>query len=99
MELAAEEPRVAFQLDDLDELAVGREAGHAEAAFLELRHVLGIDLVAMAVALVDLLDSICLPRDRTFLQRARILAEAHRAAEGVDADEVAQLVDDLVRRL
>ena len=28
-----------------------------------------------------------------------IFAEAHRAAEGVDADEVAQLVDHLVRRL
>src|SRR5436305_10178286 len=99
MELAAEEPRVAFQLDDLHELTVGREAGHAETALLELRHVLGVDLVTMAVAFVDLLDSIRLPRDRTFLQRARILAEPHRAAEGVDADQIAQLVDDFVRRL
>src|SRR4051794_10945561 len=99
MELAAEEPRVVFQFNDLDELAVGREAGHAKAALLQLRHVFGVHLVAMAVALVDLLHSIRLPRDRTFLQRARILAEAHRAAERVDADQVAQLVDDFVRRL
>ena len=29
---------------------------------------------------------------------ARVLAEAHRAAEGVDADQIAQLVDHFVRR-
>src|SRR5207302_1889322 len=99
MELAAEEPWMAFQLDDLDEFSVGREAGHSEAALFELRHVLGVDLVTVTVALVDLLHAIRLARDRTFLQRTRIFAEAHRAAEGVDADQIAQLVDDFVRRL
>src|ERR1043165_3239164 len=99
MELAADEPRVSFELDHLDELAVGRGAGDAEAALLELRHVLGVDFVAMAVALLDELGAVRGAGDRAFLERARILAEAHRAAEGVDADAVAQLVDDLVRRL
>src|SRR5436305_14968814 len=96
MELAAEEPRVAFQLDDLDELAVGREAGHAEAALLELRHVLGIDLVTMAVALVDLFHSVRLPCDRAFIQRARIIAEAHRYAERVDDARVTTRNEDVV---
>src|SRR5947207_8133874 len=51
------------------------------------------------MALFDLLDAVRGAGDRSFLQRTGILAEAHRAAEGVDADEIAQLVDDLVRRL
>ena len=37
VELAADEPGVAFELDDLDELAVGGDAGDAEAALFELR--------------------------------------------------------------
>src|ERR1043165_7293066 len=90
---------MALELDHLDELAVGRRAGDAEAALLELRDVLGVDLVAVAVALLDEIGAVRGAGDRAFLQRARILAEAHRAAQGVDADEVAQLVDDLVRRL
>src|SRR5258706_11889598 len=99
MELAADEPRVAGQLDDLHELAIGRRARDVEAAVLELRYVLRVHLVAVPVALFDQLDAVGLARDRAFLQAARVLAEPHRAAEGVDADEVAQLVDDLVRRL
>src|SRR5947199_2649035 len=99
VELAADEPRMSFQLHHLHELAVGRRAGDAHAALLELRHVLRIHLVAMAMALFDELRAVRLARERAFLQRARILAEPHRAAEGVDADQIAQLVDDFVRRL
>src|SRR5690242_1063187 len=45
MELAAEEPGVVFELHDLHELAVRREARHAEAALFELRDVLRVGLV------------------------------------------------------
>ena len=38
-------------------------------------------------------------RDGAFPQVARVFAETHRAAEGVDADEIAQFVDHFVRRL
>src|SRR5438445_12525191 len=41
MELAAEEPGMVLELDDLDELAVRRGAGDAEALLLERRNVLG----------------------------------------------------------
>src|SRR6266513_3510035 len=51
------------------------------------------------MALFDLFDAVRGAGDRPFLQRTGILAEAHRAAEGVDADEIAQFVDHLVRRL
>src|SRR5207253_11191006 len=60
---------------------------------------LGIHFVTVAVALFDELGAVGGAGDRAFLERAGVLAEAHRAAEGVDADQVAQLVDDLVRRL
>src|SRR6266849_2918494 len=53
----------------------------------------------MAMALFDQLSPVGVPCDRAFLQHGGILAEAHRAAQGVDADEIAQLEDDLVRRL
>src|SRR4051794_3273794 len=98
MELAADEPRVSFQLQHLYEFAVGRRAGHAHSALFELRHVLRIHLITMAMALLDELDAVRLARERAFLQRARVLAEAHRASEGIDADQIAQFVDDFVRR-
>src|ERR1051325_3023362 len=99
MELAAHEPRVVGQLHDLHELAVGRSARHAQTALLQRRHVLRVHLITMAVPLFDRIRRVRLAGERAVAQERRVLAEAHRAAEGVDADEIAQLVDDLVRRL
>src|SRR5258708_31340059 len=99
VELAAEEPGMAFQFDDLDKLSVGGEAGHVESALLELRHIFRIHFVAMAMALVDQIAAVGLVRDRALLQPAWIFPEAHSPAESVDANEIAQLVDDFVRRL
>ena len=53
-----------------------------------------VELVAMAVPLVDDVLAIELARPRARLQLARVGAEPHRAAEVVDAEQVAQLVDD-----
>src|SRR5437870_8988226 len=97
MELAADEPGMAFELDDLDEFAVRRCAGDVESALLERRHVLRIDLVAVAMPLFDEIDAVCLAGDRSFLQRARIFSKPHRAAERFDADQIAKLEDHFVR--
>src|ERR1019366_701676 len=70
-----------------------------ETALLELRPVLGIHFVAMAMALVDQIAAVSLVSDRALLQPAWIFPEAHSPAEGIDADQIAQLVDDFVRRL
>src|SRR5881394_4115014 len=98
MELATDEPRMIFELDDLDELSVGRDAGDVESFFFERRNVFGIHFITMTVALFDEIDTVRITRDRSLFQIARIFSESHRAAESVDADEIAQFVDDLVRR-
>ena len=46
----------------------------------------------------DKIDAIRLASDRPFLQRAWIFSEPHHAAERLDADQIAQLEDHLVRR-
>src|ERR1700752_456757 len=91
VELAADEPRMAFQLDDLHEFAVWGDSGDAQPLLLDGRNVLRIDLVTMAGELLGLLDAIRGAGDRAFAQGAGIFAEAHGAAEGVDADEIAEL--------
>src|SRR5688500_15007018 len=55
VELAAQEPRVdvARQLDHLDEAAVLRDAAEDQPRRFELRAELGVELVAVAVALAD----------------------------------------------
>src|SRR5262249_47712676 len=98
MELAPEKPRMAFQLHDLHEFSVGRGPGHVESSLLERRYILGIALVAMAVALFDQVDAVCFASERAFLQGARIFSEAHRAAQRLDSNEIAKFEDHLVRR-
>ena len=53
MELAGDEVGMLGQLDDLDELLLGPEARHAQPVLLEPRQVVVVDLVAVAVALLD----------------------------------------------
>src|SRR5581483_4968186 len=54
VELAAEEPRMVRELDDLDELAVGREAAQAHAVLDEQLAILIRDLITVPVALAHL---------------------------------------------
>src|SRR5882757_4516833 len=49
-----DEPRVIVIFDDLRQNAVGRHAGETHAALIEASLVVGVDLVAVAVALGDL---------------------------------------------
>ena len=53
MELHGEVPRMAGQLGDLDELAVGRSARDPQAVLGERPLVQAVELVAVAMALVD----------------------------------------------
>ena len=80
MELAADEPRMIRQLDDLDELAVGREAAQLHAVLDEQLAVLVRDFITMAMALAHLRLAVDLGGARAARQPARIRAEAHRAA-------------------
>ena len=59
---------------------------------------LAIELVAMAMAFADLVGAVGCARKAAFRQLAGIRAQAHRAAQFVDAFQFAKLVDDAVRR-
>ena len=58
-----------------------------------------VELVAMAMALVDDFLAVEPEGERVGREPAGVAAEPHRAAHVVDAEQVAQLVDDLVRRV
>jgi hypothetical protein len=62
MELHGDEPRVAGQLGDLDELAVRRSAGDPHAFFRERLLVEAVEFEAMAMALVDQIGAVDLSR-------------------------------------
>ncbi len=53
VELDADKPGVVLDLDDLGEFAVGAHAGKDQPAGLKLVAVLHVDLIAVAVALVN----------------------------------------------
>src|SRR6266705_2226227 len=81
MELAADEPRVRWQLDHLAQLLALGEAGGAQALVLQSLHVLVVHLVAMAVAFVDHVSAVDLAREAPGLERGALSSQPHRAAE------------------
>src|SRR5574341_204441 len=85
MELAAEEPGMAFELDDLDKVAIRRQAAQHHAFGAELSSIAIIEFIAMAVAFGDLLLAVELRRQRLVLQNAGISPQAHGAAFGVNS--------------
>ena len=96
MELHRHVPRMLGQLDDLDELSVVRPADDLEATLGERPFEQAVELVAMPVPLVDDRLAVKLAGERSRLQLARVRSEPHRAAEVVDAEQVAKLVDHVV---
>src|SRR5260370_1003104 len=62
------------------EPVVGRAARTAQPVLLQAAAVAGVELVAVAVALVDDLGVVGLPYDRVGPQHRRVGAEPHRAA-------------------
>src|SRR2546427_4889921 len=99
MELPGDEVRVLGDLDDLHELLLGPDAGDAEAVLLEPREIVVVDLVAMAVALLDDALPVQARREAPLPEDDRIEAQAHRAALVGDGPLLRQEVDDPVRRL
>ena len=99
MELHRQIPGMAGELGDLDELAVGRSARDPQAVFGERALVEAVELVAMAMALVNQVGAVDAVGERAGRELAGVAAEPHRAAELVDAEQVAQLVDHLGGRL
>src|SRR5262249_5948370 len=98
VELAAEEVRMIRELNDLDVGAVRRAAGDPHAAADQHRFVLAVELVAMAMALADLERAVGLRGLAVGLELAGPRAQAHGAAQLVNAAQLAQLVNDAVRR-
>src|SRR6266545_2888542 len=95
MELHRDVIRVRRQLDDFNELSVERAADDLEPFFGQRLFVQAIELVAMAMALVDDVAAIQRVRLRSRFQLARIGPEPHGATEVIDAEQVAQLVNDV----
>ena len=77
---------------DLDVRAVGRLAGDPQAAAFSTLFVFAIEFVAMAMALADLARAVGLVREAALGQLAGPSAQPHRAAQFVDALQLAQLV-------
>jgi len=98
VELAAEEPGVAGEFANLDIGAIGGFAGDAEAVVFEDFLVLAIELIAVAVAFADEGLAVGLAGKGIGGELAVVSAEAHGAAEFVDALEFAEFIDDAVGR-
>ncbi len=90
---------MARQFGDLDELAVGRAAGDLHAVLRKHRLVLRVEFEAMAMPFVDQARAVCTFGHRPRRELAGVFAEPHRPAEFVDPEEIAQLEDDLRRRV
>src|ERR1039457_4961079 len=98
MELASQKPGMVWNLADLHVNSVGRLSGETQAAFGQNLLVLAIELIAMPVPFADFRNSIRLSRQAPLGQQAWISAQAHGAAQLVDAFQLAQFVDDAVGR-
>src|SRR5450631_117691 len=72
---------VGRELDELDEAAVRRGAGEPEPCLLELGAVVIVDLIAVAVTLIDQQGAIGLGDDRAFDQLGRIGTQPHGATK------------------
>src|SRR5207249_8780876 len=81
VELAADEPRVRWQLDHLAQLLALGEAGNAQRIVLRSLHVLVILLVPLAVAFADHVSAVDLAREAPGLERGALSPQPHRAAE------------------
>src|SRR5829696_2243309 len=97
--LRGDEEGVVGQLDDLDEALVRGRAGHDQARGLEPPAQEVVDLVAMAVALVDDGLAVDLARLGVGVQLHRVGAEPHGAAHVGDLLLLGQQVDDRVLRV
>ena len=81
MELDADEPGVVGPLDDFGKLVVGRHAREDQSGPLQRIAIMDVDLVAMTVALADLVAAVDRANDAVAVELGRIGAEPHRTAK------------------
>ncbi|CDN42609.1 Uncharacterized protein BN871_BO_00110 [Paenibacillus sp. P22] len=98
MELNGQEPRMIRQLDHFHKPSVRGSSGNAQSGFFNRLAVLVVELVPMAVALVDKLVIVRLRGQRAFRQLAWIEAKPHRAAHILDVLLLGEQIDDRIRR-
>src|SRR5579863_2568820 len=96
MELAADEPGMVGNFDDLDVNAVGRAPRDAEARARQRLIVFAVEFVAVPVPLGNLERAVSLRRKRPRLEFAGPRAQPHRPAHFVDAEQFAQLVNHAI---
>src|SRR5712691_11559005 len=94
MELAAQIPGVIRDLSDLDVNGVRRFTREPKSVPLQDVFVFAVEFVTVAMALADFGFSVSGAREAAGCEQARISAQAHGAAQLVDAFQLAQLVDD-----
>ena len=97
VELDAHEPGVVGQLHDLHQPLVGGQAGQYQTCVGEDLAVVVVELIAVAVALADLIGSICpVGKGVVACDPAGVGPQPHGAALGGDAPLVGHQVDDRV---
>ena len=80
MELRSDHEWMVLEFADLDELSIRREAAGNDAHALQELPIGVVELVAMAVALLDLVYSVRLAGARAGYQAAGIAPQPHRSA-------------------
>ena len=93
VELGGEIPGVVLELDDLDEVLGGVDPGDRQARVLDELAELVVDLEAMAMAFRDVDRPVGPVRQRPFLQRALIGAQAHGRPHVLDGLLLGEEVD------
>src|ERR1700722_1134385 len=98
MKLAAEEEWVLRNLDDLYVGCIGRRSGEPQTAAGQYGFILAVELVTMTMALGDLCCPVSFCGERAGFEYAIPRAQAHGAAHLFHANQLAQFIDDAVRR-
>src|SRR5215472_979406 len=98
VELAAQEIWMIGDLHDLDVGSVGRSSRDAQTAAGEHGFILTIEFVTVAMPLADLHGAVRFGCLAIGFQLAGPRTQAHGAAQFVDASQLAQFIDDAMRR-
>src|SRR5689334_25086267 len=88
MELDGDVPRMRWQLDDLDELAIERTPDDLQPLVGQRFFKEAIEFVPVAMTFVDDLLSVQLMGAGSGFEFARVRAQPHSAAEVIDAEQI-----------
>ena len=80
MELGADEPTVAGDFDDLDQVALGIRSDTFHAILFVFFFILVIELVSVAMAFTDLERAVDFSYAAAFAKRAVVSTQTHGAA-------------------